>query len=79
MSSTFCSTPTIRNRDSLEDIVFNYLLAGRVLAAISSRPGQCGRSDGYILEVLCIFSILNLHLTGFFLLFRPKNDSSVIL
>merc|ERR1719481_1129882 len=23
---------------------------GRVLAAISSRPGQCGRSDGYILE-----------------------------
>ena len=25
--------------------------SGRVLAAISSRPGQCGRSDGYILEV----------------------------
>jgi small subunit ribosomal protein S8e len=25
-------------------------LAGRVLAAISSRPGQVGRSDGYILE-----------------------------
>jgi small subunit ribosomal protein S8e len=24
--------------------------AGRVLAAISSRPGQCGRADGYILE-----------------------------
>ena len=24
--------------------------SGRVLAAISSRPGQCGRSDGYILE-----------------------------
>jgi len=23
---------------------------GRLLAAISSRPGQCGRSDGYILE-----------------------------
>merc|ERR1712055_137298 len=23
---------------------------GRVLASISSRPGQCGRSDGYILE-----------------------------
>ena len=23
---------------------------GRVLAAISSRPGQCGRADGYILE-----------------------------
>ncbi len=23
---------------------------GRLLAAISSRPGQCGRVDGYILE-----------------------------
>ena len=23
---------------------------GRLLASISSRPGQCGRSDGYILE-----------------------------
>merc|ERR1711920_593024 len=25
-------------------------MTGRVLAAISSRPGQCGRADGYILE-----------------------------
>merc|ERR1712110_648195 len=25
-------------------------MAGRVLAAISSRPGQSGRADGYILE-----------------------------
>ncbi|XP_063697052.1 small ribosomal subunit protein eS8 [Culicoides brevitarsis] len=24
--------------------------AGRLLAAIASRPGQCGRADGYILE-----------------------------
>jgi len=24
--------------------------SGRVMAAISSRPGQCGRADGYILE-----------------------------
>lgn len=24
--------------------------AGRLYAAISSRPGQCGRADGYILE-----------------------------
>ena len=23
---------------------------GRLLAAIASRPGQCGRADGYILE-----------------------------
>ncbi len=26
------------------------LAAGRLYAAISSRPGQCGRCDGYILE-----------------------------
>lgn len=25
---------------------------GRLYACISSRPGQCGRCDGYILEVL---------------------------
>merc|ERR1712210_255058 len=25
-------------------------MGGRVLASISSRPGQCGRADGYILE-----------------------------
>ena len=30
--------------------VSTFLSAGRVLAAISSRPGQCGRADGYILE-----------------------------
>ena len=24
--------------------------AGRLYAAISSRPGQCGRADGYVLE-----------------------------
>jgi hypothetical protein len=27
------------------------LLPGRVLASISSRPGQNGRADGYVLEV----------------------------
>lgn len=26
------------------------LLAGRILCRISSRPGQCGRADGYVLE-----------------------------
>jgi len=25
-------------------------VAGRLLACVSSRPGQCGRADGYILE-----------------------------
>jgi small subunit ribosomal protein S8e len=24
--------------------------SGRILACIASRPGQCGRADGYILE-----------------------------
>ena len=33
--------------------------SGRVLAAISSRPGQCGRSDGYILEVSSCNRVLN--------------------
>merc|ERR1712076_64530 len=37
---------TAKVEQSLED----QFQAGRVLAAISSRPGQCGRSDGYILE-----------------------------
>lgn len=27
-----------------------YVLCSRLYAAISSRPGQCGRCDGYILE-----------------------------
>ena len=26
------------------------IAGGRLLAAIASRPGQCGRADGYILE-----------------------------
>lgn len=30
--------------------------SGRLLAAISSRPGQCGRADGYV-YFYCIFSI----------------------
>ena len=33
--------------------------SGRVLAAISSRPGQCGRSDGYILEVSSCNQVLH--------------------
>merc|ERR1711941_192154 len=34
----------------VEPILEDEFATGRVLAAISSRPGQCGRSDGYILE-----------------------------
>nr|QWE91153.1 40S ribosomal protein S8 [Placidida sp.]QWE91157.1 40S ribosomal protein S8 [Placidida sp.]QWE91158.1 40S ribosomal protein S8 [Placidida sp.]QWE91159.1 40S ribosomal protein S8 [Placidida sp.] len=34
----------------LDTPVAEALAQGRLLAAISSRPGQCGRADGYILE-----------------------------
>ena len=34
----------------VEPAVEEQFATGRVLASISSRPGQCGRSDGYILE-----------------------------
>merc|ERR1711981_947943 len=35
---------------TVEPAVEDQFAAGRVMAAISSRPGQCGRADGYILE-----------------------------
>merc|ERR1719430_2369575 len=34
----------------VEKPLLDQFQTGRVLAAISSGPGQCGRSDGYILE-----------------------------
>merc|ERR1712214_65776 len=34
----------------VEQALEDQFTAGRVMAAISSRPGQCGRADGYILE-----------------------------
>ncbi|XP_042445051.1 40S ribosomal protein S8-like [Zingiber officinale] len=34
----------------LDSHVEDQFSTGRLLAAISSRPGQCGRADGYILE-----------------------------
>merc|ERR1712012_71536 len=34
----------------VEKPLLDQFQTGRVLAAISSRPGRCGRSDGYILE-----------------------------
>ncbi len=34
----------------VEQALEDQFQTGRVLAAISSRPGQCGRSDGYVLE-----------------------------
>ncbi|XP_078434737.1 small ribosomal subunit protein eS8-like [Wolffia australiana] len=35
---------------SLDAHIEDQFASGRLLAAISSRPGQCGRADGYILE-----------------------------
>ncbi|CAA7396180.1 unnamed protein product [Spirodela intermedia] len=35
---------------TLDSHIEDQFSSGRLLAAISSRPGQCGRADGYILE-----------------------------
>merc|ERR1712110_385006 len=35
---------------TVEAALEDQFAAGRVMAAVSSRPGQCGRADGYILE-----------------------------
>merc|ERR1711902_44007 len=40
-----------RQKDAkVEQALTDQFMGGRVLASISSRPGQCGRADGYILE-----------------------------
>uniref|UniRef100_A0A0G4G743 40S ribosomal protein S8 n=1 Tax=Chromera velia CCMP2878 TaxID=1169474 RepID=A0A0G4G743_9ALVE len=40
-----------RQRDrKLDPLVEEQLVGGRILACVSSRPGQTGRADGYILE-----------------------------
>lgn len=36
--------------DKLDAAIAEQFMSGRLLACISSRPGQCGRADGYILE-----------------------------
>ncbi|GMJ10383.1 hypothetical protein like AT5G59240 [Hibiscus trionum] len=38
------------NRTHLEPHIDEQFGSGRLLARITSRPGQCGRADGYILE-----------------------------
>jgi small subunit ribosomal protein S8e len=35
---------------TLDDLIDNQMASGRLYAKISSRPGQSGRADGYILE-----------------------------
>ena len=40
-----------RNNDrKLDSAIDDQMATGRLFACISSRPGQCGRADGYILE-----------------------------
>lgn len=38
------------DRLELDQGVADLFQSGRLLAALSSRPGQCGRADGYLLE-----------------------------
>jgi len=41
----------LRSQDKgIEQHLEDNFAAGRLYACISSRPGQCGRADGYILE-----------------------------
>merc|ERR1711972_480147 len=37
-------------KQKLDPVVEEQFQSGRLLAAISPRPGQCGRCDGYVLE-----------------------------
>merc|ERR1712094_41081 len=37
-------------KQKLDPSVEQQFAGGRLLACIASRPGQCGRADGYILE-----------------------------
>merc|ERR1712179_216839 len=39
-----------RKEATVEQALSEQFQTGRVLASISSRPGQCGRADGYVLE-----------------------------
>jgi small subunit ribosomal protein S8e len=39
-----------QKKATIETALEDQFGAGRIMAAISSRPGQCGRADGYILE-----------------------------
>ncbi|KAF8319589.1 40S ribosomal protein S8 [Cantharellus anzutake] len=47
LAEKFAEREALSKIDPLLEAQFN---AGRLYAAISSRPGQCGRADGYIVE-----------------------------
>jgi len=48
--SVKCKLAKRRRGRTLDPALAEQFNSGRLLAAISSRPGQCGRCDGYILE-----------------------------
>jgi small subunit ribosomal protein S8e len=41
---------SIHQKNEFENLLFEQINSGKILARICSRPGQSGRSDGYILE-----------------------------
>jgi small subunit ribosomal protein S8e len=40
----------LKHHAGLDPILVESFLSGRVFACLTSRPGQCGRADGYLLE-----------------------------
>jgi small subunit ribosomal protein S8e len=40
----------VQKTRTLDPALDDSFISGRLLACVSSRPGQCGRADGYILE-----------------------------
>merc|ERR1711950_18298 len=49
-NKTAAKFTTRQKTAAVETALEDQFTAGRIMAAISSRPGQCGRADGYILE-----------------------------
>merc|ERR1719356_1874845 len=45
-----CKQKYRESKQKLDPLVDEQFQSGRLLACISSRPGQCGRADGYVLE-----------------------------
>jgi small subunit ribosomal protein S8e len=45
-----CKIKNRANNRKIDDKVAAQIAKGKLYACISSRPGQCGRADGYILE-----------------------------
>lgn len=40
----------LRSHKKIDPNLADQFVVGRLYACVSSRPGQCGRCDGYILE-----------------------------